>query len=222
MTDRSDFNVVELLPDAAQGEIVIAENIRYADYLIQFAGQHTEWLVGKVIRKDMNNAKHQTLLTFLLTLLNLYLGFKRAGKVYPEGISMKISDVVPAREPDIVVLLTKNLPKLQDTFLDGAADFVLEIVSPESIERDYEKKLLEYERAGVPEYWIVDPLRPALTAYELDEHGKYQQILPDENGLVASKILPGFALHPVILWQDELPAGADLLALVEKMIAQNP
>jgi Uma2 family endonuclease len=44
--------------------------------------------------------------------------------------------------------------------MDGAADIVIELVSPESVHRDYGEKLYEYEQAGVPGYWIIDPLLP--------------------------------------------------------------
>ncbi len=40
--------------------------------------------------------------------------------------------------------------------VDGPPDLAIEIVSPESVERDYEKKRKQYQRARVPEYWIID------------------------------------------------------------------
>ena len=47
----------------------------------------------------------------------------------------------------------------------GAPDFVLEVVSPSTKRRDYFKKLMKYENAGVREYWILDPYKRQLVVF---------------------------------------------------------
>jgi len=58
------------------------------------------------------------------------------------------------REPDLVLLLDVNDPRNQNAFWLGA-DLVVEIVSPDHVERDTVLKRTDYAAAGIPEYWIV-------------------------------------------------------------------
>jgi Uma2 family endonuclease len=121
-----------------------------------------------------------------------------------------------SREPDILFVAEKNLGRLTPERLEGPADLIVELISPSSVARDRDDKFYEYQEAGVPEYWIVDP-RPGkerVDFYQLTEQGKYQAMLPDEQGRYHSSVLPGFWLHPDWLWQQPLPAPLLLLASI--------
>ena len=81
------------------------------------------------------------------------------------------------REPDLLLLLSAHDPRRNNRYWAGA-DLVLEVVSPDDPKRDLVRKRREYARAGIPEYWIVNPtteqilvLRLAGTAYV--EHGVF-------------------------------------------------
>lgn len=69
---------------------------------------------------------------------------------------MKVASDSNAREPDILFVKTENKHFLEEQRLAGVADLVIEVVSPESIKRDNEDKFVEYEAAGIREYWIID------------------------------------------------------------------
>ena len=66
------------------------------------------------------------------------------------------------REPDLIFVRKERLPLLKPTYFDGAPDLVVEVASPESLGRDRGEKFVEYERAGVEEYWLIDPDRSTL------------------------------------------------------------
>lgn len=66
----------------------------------------------------------------------------------------------------------------------------VEIVSLDSIGRDYRYKRSEYAAAGISEYWIVDPLENRLTILQLQE-GFYEVVLTDQSGVIQSPILLG-------------------------------
>jgi len=78
---------------------------------------------------------------------------------------------------------------------------VVEIVSPESAGRDRGEKFYEYEQAGIPEYWLVDPSREEAEFYQLDAQGHYHLILPDAEGIYRSRVLRDFWLRVTWLWQ---------------------
>jgi Uma2 family endonuclease len=87
---------------------------------------------------------------------------------------------------------------------------VIEIVSPESIGRDRGDKLVEYERAGVKEYWLLDPDRQSAEFYELGADGLYHMARIDD-GVYRSRVISGFWLRVDWLWMTPLPPTLDLL-----------
>jgi len=87
---------------------------------------------------------------------------------------------------------------------------VIEVVSPESQSRDRREKYLEYEAAGIPEYWIADPLSRMLEAYTLLD-GRYTPI-PEREGRIASLVVPGWYMRPAWLWGEPRTSVLDGLA----------
>lgn len=81
--------------------------------------------------------------------------------------------------PDLVVICDKN--KIQKNRIVGAPDLVVEILSPATAKIDRMDKRIAYERAGVKEYWIVDPANQVVEVYlrgktgRLELHGVYNR-----------------------------------------------
>ena len=196
-------------------QTVIEDNISFETFLERYNAQPVEWHAGKVVKKVSNNPQHNFIVFFMAQLLSFFMADDKLGKVITDGVPMYISGDVPARQPDIMVLLTPNLNKITSTHVEGTADIVVEVVSPGSSTVDRGAKFTEYETAGVREYWLIDPIRKQVDIYALDDGGYYQRISKDEQ--LISHVLPNFALQNDILWQDDLPAGSDLLALVANM-----
>jgi Uma2 family endonuclease len=106
--------------------------------------------------------------------------------------------------PDLIFISTDNKVIVTNTEVDGAPDLVVEIVSPDSLERDWRVKYLEYEKAGIKEYWVIDPIYEKMNIYCLNKQGKYEA-QKTENNILKSKVLPGFWIKPEWLWQELLP-----------------
>jgi len=169
-----------------------------------------EWVDGKVVMLSPANAQHQDLGGFLLNILRVYAEAKDLGKVLSAPFPMKLSEVLRGREPDIVFVAKEHLDRLKDTYLDGPANLVVEIVSPESRLRDRGEKFAEYEAGGVREYWLIDPDERRADFYVLGEDGRYERRRSRE-GLYPSEVLPGFRLKEAWLWQDPLPPVLEVL-----------
>lgn len=95
--------------------------------------------------------------------------------------------------------------------MDGPADLVIEIVSPESVLRDRGEKYAEYEAGGVREYWIIDAEAKRADFFVLDSEGRYQRATPDADGKYGSAVLPGFWIKIGWLWQTPLPPVRQVL-----------
>ena len=106
---------------------------------------------------------HQTLLTELLVPIRNYIKGKTGEcQVFPAPFDVKLSDKpLTIVQPDLMVICDKS--KLDGKRCNGAPDFIIEIVSPNTPSDDYIRKLYYYKNAGVREYWIVDPQRKTVT-----------------------------------------------------------
>lgn len=74
-------------------------------------------------------------------------------------------------QPDVIVVCDQG--KLDRRGVRGAPDFVVEVLSPSTAFHDHKRKREVYERAGVKEYWLVDPVERTIHIYRLDENGRY-------------------------------------------------
>ena len=142
-------------PELESASPTTPTRISFDEYLRQYdsiEGARTEWNAGLVeVYNVSNNLAHNEHIRFLSTLLDMWLGLTALGRLVLAGVPMFVGEDVPAREPDLMVLLNAHLDRLTPRYVNGAADVAVEIVSPESDERDRGKKFLEYEAAGVPE-----------------------------------------------------------------------
>src|SRR5581483_9092524 len=103
-------------------------------------------------------------------------------------------------EPALAVVLKNRLHLVRRGPVAGRPNLAIEIVSPDSVERDYVKKRRQYQKAGVPEYWIVDEAEEKVTLLRLGVDGKYREARP-RSGVLHSRVLPGFWLRTEWLWQ---------------------
>jgi len=176
---------------------------------------HAEWVDGEVIVHMPPKDRHQDIVGFLYTLFRLFAELFGLGKVRSAPFEVRLTPAGPSREPDIFFVAREHLDRLTPDRLEGPADLIVEVVSPDSVQRDRDQKFREYEAAGVREYWVVDsrPGRQRADFYRLDEEGRYRLYATEDDERVVSEVLPGFWLRPAWLWEEELPDP--LMALAE-------
>ncbi len=169
-----------------------------------------EWVDGEVVMTRPASQQHQRIVRFLDTLLWFYSQMRGLGEVVQAPFQMRLAH--SGREPAVLYLAPEHLARLRETYLDGPADLVIEVVSPESAGRDRGDKLYEYEAAGVREYWLFDPQRREAEYYRLNENGRYALAQSGSTGTYHSQILPGFWLKTEWLWAEEMPSPLEALA----------
>jgi Uma2 family endonuclease len=206
--------------DPLSGERVVARGVAYDDYLSGQYGRHAEWVQGVVIAVSPTSITHERLVTFLRLLFSLYLDQTGGGEVFGDPVVMRPAPDLPARQPDIQVILPAQAQFVQRNQVAGPAALVVEVVSPESVDRDRGAKFKEYEAGGVGEYWIVDADRREALFYVRDDDGLFRSRLPVE-GVYASHVLPRLRLPVGLLWHDSLPTASATMQMVEQMLTQG-
>jgi Uma2 family endonuclease len=98
------------------------------------------------------------------------------------------------RLPDLLFVVKSRADIVGRNHVEGPPDLIMEVVSPESVSRDWRDKYLDYQRGGVREYWVIDPQSKRIEAYVLNA-GEYETIEEDKGRLV-STVLKGFYLRP--------------------------
>ncbi len=170
-----------------------------------------EWVDGEVQIMSPTSSRDQRLLIFLTQVLGIWIDQKRLGVLHVESFLMRLRSRPSGRVPDLLFVTRDRVDRIRPTYVDGPADLVIEIVSPDSDERDRVEKLGEYERAGVPEYWLLDPLHQDAEFRVLGPDGRYRLVLGGHEGVFESPALGGLRLEVAWLWQDPLPNVLDIL-----------
>lgn len=185
---------------------IIATGVSLEAYMRDYAADHCEWVEGFVIKMSPATIGHNNLIKYLSQFFDAYFEIKPIGVVILQPFVMHLPEFPNRRrEPDLLVVLKTNPNELKSTYVDGPADLCIEIVSEESVGRDHGDKFNEYEKGGVSEYWIVDPLRKESRFYRLNAEGRYERQTEDAQGNYRTPIFPGLVLHVPTLWSDPLP-----------------
>jgi Uma2 family endonuclease len=201
---------------------IVATNVSAEDYMEHYAEEHHEWVKGVVVKMAPVSLKHVVLTDYIRQVLKAYFSLNPIGTVVGEPFVMHVAATDSYREPDLQVILNSNPGELTDTAMIGPADICIEVVSPTSVTRDYGKKFEEYEKGGVREYWIIDPLREDCRFYRLDKNGIYRPFYPDDDGHYQTPNLPKLMLHVPMFWQEELPDFFAIGRAVQTMFKDEP
>jgi Uma2 family endonuclease len=187
MTSQTQLQetVLDLLPP--QGDWSEAEYL----WLTEMTSQLIEFTDGYIEVLPRPTEKHQTLSGLFYIAFLRYFELAEAVVVYaPLRLRLRSRKF---REPDLLLLLKADDPRRQDRYWLGA-DLVLEIVSSDEPARDLVEKRRDYAEAGIPEYWIVNPLDQSIIVLRLEgdtyaEHGVFGR-----GSIATSATLPGFSI----------------------------
>ena len=185
----------------------------FEDFFILVKDKEKADLIDGVIHMaSPDNTDANDLFLWLTGLMYDFAELKDLGKVYGSRVAFRLDDE-NSPEPDIGFVKKERLHLVQRGFVDGRPDAAIEIVSPESVERDYKQKRAQFQKARVPEYWIIDEIVQKVSWLRLTSNGSYREVKP-RDGALHSQVLPGFWLRPEWFWMDPRPRKADVLAQI--------
>ncbi len=184
-------------------------------------GRFVEWTDGTVIAMPQPTIQELQVRWFLRTVFEVYLEQSGGGRAMGDPFTMKTGVDLPARQPDVFVILPERLHMLHEREFAGAAHLVIEITTAGYEERDTYEKFHEYEQGGVDEYWILDLQRREPLFYVRGEDGLFHA-RPPIDGVYTSHVLPKLHIPVNLLWQEKLPEVIEIVQMVENMLKEQP
>lgn len=182
--------------------------ISFEDFLNGYAGMHAEWVDGTVVTMSPGHTPQSRLTRFLGAVIQVWAEEHELGEVFIAPLSVKLES--SAREPDVFFFRREHLDRVHPTFVDGPPDLVIEILSRDTRGVDRGEKFYEYEQAGVPEYWLIDPERRKVEAYRLGGDGVFASVSTGDPETLRADALPGMALPVEWLWRQPLPRVSEV------------
>jgi Uma2 family endonuclease len=181
--EKLTTEVARLFP--RQGEWTEADYFRLPE-----TNKIVELSEGRLIISPSPTETHQEILGNLYSMLRNHVRFNKMGKILMAPMDVRLWEG-KVRQPDIVFMSNEHLDRITEKMW-GVPDLVVEILSEGTAEVDKKKKYREYQKAGVLEYWIVDPFNQIIEIYAL-ENDIYKNFGKWGAGEIAkSKLLDGF------------------------------
>ena len=127
-----------------------------------------ELIGGKVVMMAPASAGHVYTAGSIYNIFKNYLKGKNCIP-FSDGLLVRLTDE-DKFVPDMMVVCDRD--KIKRTYIDGAPDLVVEVLSPGTAKNDKGYKKSVYESSGVPEYWLVNPADKSIEVYLLED-GRY-------------------------------------------------
>lgn len=179
-------------------------------------GMKADLLDGVIHMASPDTNEADELTNFIHYLLRGYDRAKRlGGQVKGSRFAFRISKH-RAPEPDVAYIVADRVHLIGQREMNGGPDVAVEVVSRESRSRDYGTKKLTYQRAGVSEYWIIDPLHDRVEFHRLQSK-RYFLVPLQANHIFRSEVVPGFWLDVNWLLAWPLPNDHECL---QRVLAQ--
>ena len=179
-------------------------------------GKKADLIDGVIFMASPDNLEANELNGWLYRLIADFVEHFELGRVFVSRVACKLDDH-NAPEPDIVFISRKRARQPRPGRIEGPPDLAVEIVSPDSVERDYHEKRQQYESFAVKEYWIIDEIRRTATYLQRKADGKLHEIKP-RLGIYRSKVLRDFWLRTRWLWRETRPKEAHAIAEIMESI----
>ena len=147
---------------------------------------------GELIIHSPVRYEHKKLDSFIFNIMFNYVNAKGLGAVFNSPALIRLERDL-GYEPDVFFVKKENPGKFEEMFFNGGPDLIVEVISPSMEIHDRRTKLVDYERFGVKEYWILDPQKKRYNFYR-NIRGKFKERFPKE-GIYKCKEIKGFYIR---------------------------
>ena len=166
----------------------------YEDYEKLPEGAPYQLIGGELIMTPSPVPYHQMISWRIGFELGKFVEDKKSGIVLHAPLDVYLSET-ETYQPDIIFISKDRLNIIGEKKIEAAPDLVIEILSPSTAYYDLRHKKRIYEKSGVKEYWIVDPMEKSIEVYE-NISGEFKLFSQaQEKDRVKSKLLEGFGVE---------------------------
>lgn len=164
----------------------------YEDYLHIPGDKRYELIGGDLSMVPAPLTSHQLVLFNLGILLRQHVAERDLGCCFIAPVDVLLSDI-DVVQPDVLYIAKARQGIVTEKNIQGAPDLVMEILSPtsKSMDRDIKRKL--YEKFGVREYWIVDPVARSVEIFHMTDEGFERLQVYTSGSHAKSRLLEGFS-----------------------------
>ena len=165
------------------------------DYLLLGEGAPFQLINYDLIMSPSPLLAHQLILGEFYHLLKAYLKEKDdRGLVVLPPMDIRFDDG-NVYQPDLIYIKAERIAEIAKDRIEGAPDMVVEILSPSNAYYDLRLKKDIYEKYGVTEYIIIDPIAQNADLYVLKDGVYYLHQRPGKNESLNSVLLVGFSFE---------------------------
>lgn len=157
-------------------------------------GRIYELLDGEIIVSAAPTWKHQIVSQMLNRLVDGWVVRNETGIALTAPVDIVLNEV-NALQPDLIYVGPDNPGRVLNGRFHGAPDLAVEIISPTSRSRDATVKAMRYARAGIREFWLVDPELRTITVFVLSGD-LYVEREAEPDGSFVSTVLTGLRVEP--------------------------
>lgn len=174
-------------------------------------GQKADLIDGAIYVASPDSRRANELGSFLDSLMRMYDSAKQlGGQVFVQRFAFQLSDI-DAPEPDAAYVTKRRLHLIAEGRMNGGPDVAVEIVTRDSVHRDYVLKRRQYQEAEVGEYWIIDSVKRKALFLRLGDDGQYHAVRLEKGRIFRSRVIPGFWLDVKWLTGERVPEAYDCL-----------
>ena len=195
----------------------------YADYLAWPEGERWQLLDGHAYAVAPPSTAHQRVVFELGRQIGNQLqgkpcqGFSAPMGVRLPGGDEADEDIRTVFEPDLLVVCDAS--RIDARGVRGAPDFIIEVLSPSTAAFDLVDKRQRYERAGVGELWLIDPVSSVLTVYRREGEQFTAADIRVGQGRLAVQSVPGLVLELDLLQSLRIAEEAAAYEACEAFVA---
>lgn len=156
-------------------------------------GKRYELVHGEVHVTPSPATRHQFTLQHLAVSLGYYVIQNRLGEVSQAPLDVRLGEET-VLQPDLIFISTARAGIIQENWIEGAPDLVVEVLSPSTAGHDRAVKLPIYAQAGVPELWFIDPKAKTVEVLSLQGTKYVIEATYAGHHILASNLFPGWQL----------------------------
>ncbi len=149
--------------------VIEKKKYTYEDYLKTHEDERYELIEGALLMTPAPVPRHQRISGRLEFELRKFVTANDLGEVFDAPCDVHLDDANVV-QPDILFISKERLNIIGEKNIQGAPDFVIEIISESTAYRDFVQKKRLYAKFGIREYWIVLPVEESIEVYILKDN----------------------------------------------------